>query len=234
MSLEDLLGCFSLTHQEAVLYLLLCSEGRLTGYEASKLSGISRSNTYTSLAALVEKGAARLEEGTVTRYTPVPVAEFCDNRLRKMRENRELLVRSVTGPRRETEGYLTIKGERNIFDKMRNMIDGAQERIYIAVSGKALAHVTPELKHAVGRGLKVVVITSPPFCMEGAMVYHTATSQEQIRLIADSRNVLTGDIESEAESSCLYSDKKNLVDLFKRALKNEIELARIQEGSQPL
>lgn len=234
MSLEDLLGCFNLTHQEAVLYLLLCAEGRLTGYEASKLSGISRSNTYTSLAALVEKGAAWLEEGAATRYTPVPVAEFCDNRLRKMRENRELLVRSVTGPRRETEGYLTIKGERNIFDKMRNMIGEAQERVYIAVSGTTLALVTPELKQAVDRGLKVVIITSPPFDMEGAMIYLSTTSQEQIRLIADSRNVLTGDIKSEAESSCLYSNKKNLVDLFKRALKNEIELARIQERSQTL
>lgn len=234
MSLEDLLGCFNLTHQEAVLYLLLCAEGRLTGYEASKLSGISRSNTYTSLAALVEKGAAWLEEGAATRYTPVPVAEFCDNRLRKMRENRELLVRSVTGPRRETEGYLTIKGERNIFDKMRNMIGEAQERVYIAVSGTTLALVTPELKQAVDRGLKVVIITSPPFDMKGAMIYLSTTSQEQIRLIADSRNVLTGDIKSEAESSCLYSNKKNLVDLFKRALKNEIELARIQERSQTL
>lgn len=234
MSLEDLLGCFNLTHQEAVLYLLLCAEGRLTGYEASKLSGISRSNTYTSLAALVEKGAAWLEEGAATRYTPVPVAEFCDNRLRKMRENRELLVRSVTGPRRKTEGYLTIKGERNIFDKMRNMIDEAQERVYIAVSGTTLALVTPELKQAVDRGLKVVIITSPPFDMEGAMIYLSTTSQEQIRLIADSRNVLTGDIKSEAESSCLYSNKKNLVDLFKRALKNEIELARIQERSQTI
>lgn len=234
MSLEDLLGCFNLTHQEAVLYLLLCAEGRLTGYEASKLSGISRSNTYTSLAALVEKGAAWLEEGAATRYTPVPVAEFCDNRLRKMRENRELLVRSVTGPRRKTEGYLTIKGERNIFDKMRNMIDEAQERVYIAVSGTTLALVTPELKQAVDRGLKVVIITSPPFDMEGAMIYLSTTSQEQIRLIADSRNVLTGDIKSEAESSCLYSNKKNLVDLFKRALKNEIELARIQERSKTI
>ncbi len=234
MSLEDLLGCFNLTHQEAVLYLLLCAEGRLTGYEASKLSGISRSNTYTSLAALVEKGAAWLEEGAATRYTPVPVAEFCDNRLRKMRENRELLVRSVTGPHRKTEGYLTIKGERNIFDKMRNMIDEAQERVYIAVSGTTLALVTPELKQAVDRGLKVVIITSPPFDMEGAMIYLSTTSQEQIRLIADSRNVLTGDIKSEAESSCLYSNKKNLVDLFKRALKNEIELARIQERSQTI
>lgn len=224
-----MLGRYDLTHQEAVLYLLLCTEGRLTGYEASKLSGISRSNTYTSLAALVEKGAARLEEGTARRYTPVPVAEFCDNRLRQMRECREQLVRSVPGLRAEPGGYLTIVGEKNILDKMRNMIGEARERVYIAVSEQILFRVTAELKDAVARGLKVVIITNPPFALEGARVYHTRTSQDQIRLIADSRNVLTGDLD--AEATCLYSRKKNLVDLFKRALKNEIELIELQERS---
>lgn len=229
MSSEELLGRYNLTHQEAVLYLLLCAEGRLTGYEASKLSGISRSNTYTSLAALVEKGAAWMEEGAATRYTPVPVAEFCDNRLRQMRECREQLVRSVPGLRAETEGYITIEGEKNILDKMRNMIGEARERIYIAVSEQILSRVMPELEDAIARGLKVVAITNPPFALGGAKVYHTRTSQDQIRLIADSKNVLTGDLDGEA--ACLYSRKKNLVDLFKRALKNEIELIELQERS---
>ena len=81
MNLIEGLTNFNLTKQEATLYVLLLKSGQMTGYEAAKQTGISRSNTYTALAGLVDKGAAYvLEEGKVTRYTPVPAAEFCSNK----------------------------------------------------------------------------------------------------------------------------------------------------------
>jgi Predicted transcriptional regulators len=231
MNLEEMLGFFTLTRQEATLYLLLCAEGGMTGYEAAKASGISRSNAYTALADLVDKGAAFIEEGKATRYAPVPVAEFCQNRLRKMQEYRDLLVSSVPGRREEAEGYLTVRGESNIYDKMNNLIDGARERIYIAVSDRILVRLLTSINDAIRRKLRVVIITDPEFCLDGAEIYHTKTSQQQIRLIADSKNVLTGDIAYGADATCLYSQKKNLVDLFKESLKNEIELIKIKERS---
>ena len=41
-----LLQQFGLTRQEAKVYLLLLTEGCLSGYEAAKRAGISRSNAY--------------------------------------------------------------------------------------------------------------------------------------------------------------------------------------------
>lgn len=49
--IEDLMQ-FGLTRQESAIYYALLSEGMMTGYEAAKVSGVSRSNTYTALAAL--------------------------------------------------------------------------------------------------------------------------------------------------------------------------------------
>ena len=59
VDLIESLTATGLTRQEAQLYLLLHTEGVMTGYEAAKQSGISRSNAYMSLAGLVAKGAAR-------------------------------------------------------------------------------------------------------------------------------------------------------------------------------
>ena len=70
MDYMEQMMAFGLTRQEAVVYWTLLTEGPLTGYEVAKSTGISRSNGYTSLANLVEKGAAYLEEGTVQRYYP--------------------------------------------------------------------------------------------------------------------------------------------------------------------
>ena len=83
---------FGLSRQEALVYRELLSGGKQSGYEIAKEAGISRSNAYTTLAALVEKGAAYLVEESAKRYIPVSIEEFCGNRLRRMEGEREWLM----------------------------------------------------------------------------------------------------------------------------------------------
>ena len=79
---------FGLTRQEASIYQCLLTEGKVTGYEVAKQTGISRSNAYNSLASMTEKGAAYLvEEASTRKYVPVPLNEFCKNRIRKLEES---------------------------------------------------------------------------------------------------------------------------------------------------
>ncbi len=223
---------FNLTRQEAAIYLTLLSENDMNGYEVAKRTGISRSNTYTSLAALVEKGAAFVIEGAATRYTPVPAQEFCDNKIRKLRETVEDLLSSIPGKREETEAYITIKGREHIYDKMRNMVQDAKERVYISASRHIIEVILPEIRCGMDRGIKVVLITDEPIDLNVATVYLAEKSRQQIRLIADSSNVLTGDVEDGSNSTCLYSRKKNLIDLLKDSLKNEIKFIEMTKGSK--
>jgi len=129
--------------------------------------------------------------------------------------------------RREAERYITIKGETHILNKARHMISEAKERVYLSVTDQILETIVPDIQEAIGRGIKMVLITNPPFTLEGATVYYGKKNYHQIGLIADSANVLTGDIEEGENSTCLYSRKKNLVDLFKESMKNEIRLIEI-------
>ena len=230
MEITERLMHFNLTRQEATLYLLLLKAGRLTGYEAAKQTGISRSNTYTALAGLVEKGAAYImEEGKVTRYTPVAPEEFCNNKIRRLAEQRDALE-ELPGVQNEAEGYITIKGNAEIISKLQNTVTGARARIYVSANAAVMELLRSQLEEALARGLKVVVITGSDFLLPGAICYNTVKQTGQIRLIADSQTVLTGDLDDGANSTCLYSCKRNLVDLFKDALKNEIKLIELQKG----
>lgn len=226
MDIIEKLTYFNLTRQEATLYLTLLAEGRLTGYEATKLTGISRSNTYTALAGLVEKGAAYVLEDKATRYTPVPLDEFCENG-KKTAELKEELLRELPSTSQSVDGYITIKGATEIINKLKNTIVKAKARIYVSATDSAIEALRGELTEAVGRGLKVVIITGRPFVLEGAIIYYAHKPSSQIRLIADSQEVLTGDLADGSNSTCLYSSKQNLVDLFKDALKNEIKLIEL-------
>lgn len=232
MDAVTLLTHFGLTMQEARLYWLLFSRGDLTGYEAAKATGISRSNTYAALSGLVEKGAACLVEGAAARYTPVPLSEFCGNIVDGLREDAEELSILLPKRRAESGGYITVAGEKNILQKMKNLLRGAQERVYASMSAELVERILPELKEMTARGLKVVVITDRPPDLPGATVYCTEKKQRQIRLIADSSSVLTGDLEDGENSTCLYSKKDNLVTLFKEDLKNEIRLIELTQGRE--
>lgn len=231
MELIEGLTHFNLTKQEATLYVLLLKEGYLTGYEAAKQTGISRSNTYTALAGLVEKGAAYvLEEGKVTRYTPVAPEEFCTNKIDRLQEIKQKVLSQLPVLKSDAEGYITIKGELEIINKLKNTVRQAEARIYVSANKRVMELLKSELVDALDRGLKVVIISDKQFILPQAICYGTEKQNEQIRLIADSQTVVTGDLEDEENSTCLYSCKRNLVDLFKDALKNEIKLIELQKG----
>ena len=234
MDVVELLTQFNLTRQEATIYIALHTEGDSTGYEVAKLTGISRSNAYTSLASLVDKGAAYVMEGSANRYTAVALEEFCTNNIRRMQELKQKLISVMPQARAQPTGYITVKGGNHILDKMQTMIVEADERVYLSLSKKILEHLLPALRDGLLRGIKVVIITDIALDLPGATIYRADKEANQIRLIADSTDVLTGDISDGAESTCLYSRSKNLIDLFKDALRNEITLIELRKGGNKL
>jgi sugar-specific transcriptional regulator TrmB len=228
LDLIERLSATGLTRQEAQLYLLLHTEGVMSGYEAAKQSGISRSNAYMGLAGMVGKGAAQLIEGDVQRYAAVPIGEYCSNKLRQYEENLTWLQEHMPAYRTVSEPFMTIKGQRNIYNQMKNLISQAEHRLYLAASNDELAELLPELKQACQRSLKVVILAPESFVLPEATVYHTARQPGQIRLIVDSVQIMTGEIDGAGEPTCLLSKHLALVTLFKEAMVNEIKL--IQQG----
>ncbi len=223
----DLLLHFGLTRQEAKIYLLLHREGPLTGYEAAKRTGISRSNAYAALAALVEKGAAYIIEEQTVQYQAVVVEEFCANKIHFLENVAEELKKSMPEQKKRNENYITIRGRRNVEDKFRNMLLETKERVYLSVPSKIIDLFRTELKYLVDTEKKVVLITEEDYQLEGAIIYKSSHENSQIRLITDSTCALTGEMTDEWQTTCLYSENPNLVKLLKEALSNEIKLINL-------
>ena len=109
-------------------------------------------------------------------------------------------------------------------DKLISLILETGQRLYISVPSAILTQVLPLLKKQVEAGKKVVILSHIPHPLEGAVSYVTGREEDQIRLIVDSVKVLTGRISDGENSACLFSQNRNLVDIFKEMLKNEIML----------
>lgn len=245
-ALVEKLVLFGLGRQEASIYLCLLKNSELTGYEVAKLTGISRSNVYNGLAGLVEHGAAYVEEGASTKYTAVSMEEFCDNRIRYLKEVEEFLLCNAPKKTTESDGYITIEGYRHICDKIHHMLKGAQKRIYFSANHNMLEKWQAEIRELVERQIKVVLISDElprifaedESLSEDIIFYQiypelieesTAEVWEnQIRLIIDSEYAITGEVTGSNNDTCLYSAQRNFVNVFKDAMRNEIELIKIK------
>lgn len=220
--IEELID-FGLSRQEAAIYIELIKHGKLTGYEISKETGISRSNVYSSAADLVAKGACYLEEGEATKYVPVDVELFLKNRIDLLSKKSQFIISNMPAKVSEEEGYITIKGSENICNKIRFMLENAESRIYLLASSKIISNFRRELEN-MAQAKKKIVILSDDFELEGAKIYKTQVEKDQIRFIADSAYVLTGQLTGSVEDKCLYSGQENLVLVMKEYLKNKIFL----------
>jgi sugar-specific transcriptional regulator TrmB len=224
MKLLDSLQKVGFTRHESILYILLCKEGELTGYEAAKRSGLPRSNAYLALAGLVEKGGACRLASETAKFIAVPPRELAENLRGRLQTSLAVIVKEA--PQREwpLEPFITVSGKTQVHNKIKQMLREAVERIYLALGITELEAFRAEFEKAIESGRKVVLITDPPFRLKGAVIHHRPKPPDEIRLIVDSSAVLTGSI----AATCVFSKNPNLVRLIKDSLTNEIELIEMK------
>lgn len=225
--ITDKLVHFGMTRQEAFIYTVLHKSTGLTGYEVAKQTGISRSNAYSGLSSLVDKGAAYVIESGVTKYICVGIEEFCNNKIRNLTLEKDFLIQNMPQIKEAEEGYITITGDGHILDKMHNILLSAEKRIYISMSNKYLKHILDDLTRLLNKNIKLIILTNKNIIIEGAKIYITENKENQVGIITDSQNVLTGEYGLGTDSTCLYSGQKNFVRLFKDSMRNEIKLLEI-------
>ncbi|MDA3847437.1 MAG: hypothetical protein PF505_13010 [Vallitaleaceae bacterium] len=241
MDLLQSLKNVGFTQQEATIYMVLCKTGMLTGYEAAKLSGISRSNAYAALSSLVDKGYAYLVEGASAKYMPITKDELITNATRIFDETIRTIVRELTFNDLPNEPYITIIGEKPILEKLINMIESAAKRIYLSCNNSILDAIKPILNAAQTRGLKVVILVPSdlpadlpsdlPTDLPSDLVlglnhaHYNAEPQASYKIIIDTSEVLAGTL-----SHSLYSKNVTLVNLIRESFINEIAVLEQQNN----
>lgn len=214
------------TQQEAIIYIYLCKNGELTGYEAAKLSGISRSNAYASLSSLVDKGYAYIIEGNVSKYIAVPKKELILNAEREFQETINVIQEHLEFNTASQEPYITITGENHIINKLKNIIDSSEKRFYISCSNDILTILQIELKNAIDKGLKVVILSPMDIFSSKTYIYYPTEHTSSFKLIADTKEVIAGTLKQ-----CLYSKNATLVSLIRESFINEIAVIESRKNT---
>ena len=87
----------------------------------------------------------------------------------------------------------------------------------------------PQLQELIDKGKKIVLLIDKQLDMpiDGSIVYVRDKADNQLRLIVDSTQVLTGEMTGAETDSALYCAQKNFVNVFKDSLRNEIRLIEL-------
>lgn len=148
-----------LNSYEAKVYLALLKHHPATGYEISKNSNVPQARAYDTLKALENQKIVMATGSKPVTYIPISPEQLL-NRFEKQYQTSINYLRSALPSYsvESIEPVHNLRGEQAIFNHMIEMIEGAQETIFLELWSEDQHILQKPLSDAVERGVSVHVV----------------------------------------------------------------------------
>lgn len=232
----NLLNKIGLTDSEAKVYLTLVKEGSISGYEASKLSGVPRSKIYITLESLVRKGFVLFSDNdSVVKYAAVPINEVSERIKHETNDTLDELSTKLKdyGSVTDLDYIWHIKEYKNVFAKCRNIIKNTTKELLVQIWEEDLEELLNELKEIDKDDIKVgVVVFSEneelilPFkhCVKHGMLKdkYDEMGGRFITLVSDKKEVVFGQILSENVAEVIWTKSKPMISMASECVRHDM------------
>lgn len=189
------LTTFGFTPTESLVYEVLLRGGPGTGYAIARSAGLARANAYGALEGLVQKGAARVDEGRPKRYRPEPptalVARILERQGQALDEvSRTLEQISVPA----TPTLVELSSGRGALQIASREAARASEQILLHAPADAYPPLVPALRKAAGSGVLLSLSAAAPVELPFVSVLVATSAVEwpgqPFLLVVDGRSAL--------------------------------------------
>lgn len=151
-----------LTEYEARCFVALSRVPQGTAKEISKLSEVPRSRVYDTVDRLHERGLVDVQQSDPREYRAIPR----DDAFEKLRGEYSSAIDAAdealgqvesNEPREESEGLWSIATADHVHDRLRTLLDGAEDHVHVVVADEATVQpaVLDALSSAGDRGVTV-------------------------------------------------------------------------------
>jgi HTH-type transcriptional regulator, sugar sensing transcriptional regulator len=169
---------FGFTPTESLVYEVLVRSGPGTGYAIARAAGLARANAYSALEGLVQKGAARVEEGRPKRYRPEPpstlIARIVDHQGQAL-ETLSSVLDGISVPTSPT--LVELASARGLLQLVSHEIARAETRVRLVAPADAFPILTPALRKAATSGVVVALGAPMPVQLPFAQVRGIASPE---------------------------------------------------------
>lgn len=190
------LTAFGFTPTEGWIYEVLLTGGPGTGYTIARSAGLARANVYAALEGLVQKGAARMEEGRPRRFRPEPprtlLARLSDRQGEAIDRLGEQLV-ALTVP--DTPTLVELSSSRGAVQLMGHEIARAEREVLLIAPPEGCLALAPHLRRAAMARVELVLASTGTVALENVVVDVIAPTDwpgEPVVLVVDGRAALVG------------------------------------------
>jgi len=211
------------TSYEAKAYISLLQNHPATRYELSKNSGVPRSAIYDTIRKLEAIGAVNGLYTEPQKYMPLPPNLLFDLLERQFKER----IEEVRGSMKEFEtsiepGHLwNIVGYENMIHKAREMVDRAQESIYLSIWQREADLLKDEIAAAEKRGVEIIAFAFTKVKIAGHYIYSYGLREKDLEkfwdhkiiLVVDQKELLMGEADNRFAKKTAWTKNTAIVDI---------------------
>ena len=201
MTPADALAALGFTETEALVYCELLGSSPSTGYRLAQAVGKAPANTYQALSALVQKGAALVDESEGKTFRAVPPAELLAALATSFETRRATASKALERLSRPTEDdrIYQLKSAEQVTQRALAMIKRAKEIVLFDLFPRPFDALRPALERKARAGVVVAGLVYGPAVQMRANII-TARRDDyvlrrwpgsQVTVVADAREYLT-------------------------------------------
>lgn len=147
------------TDLEAKCLHVLAESGTQTGYEIAKQLGVSRSNVYSALQKLAEKGAVLTSHGEPTHYQSVPIEEIGERVEAELQASIRYVKEHMPKQGAHRSEYFSLEGDAKVLDRIRTELKKAKEEVLCDLWAQEAQLLKEELRKVPAQGVRLLVST---------------------------------------------------------------------------
>ena len=144
---------------ESSIYLYLLENSTATGYKIAKDIGKHKTNVYTALGALVEKGALLVDEGDSLLYKAILPNELLghkENELKSLRTEAEQLTIEYNKEKKDDRIY-KLNNITQVYERSSKILKESREVVYIELFPEPFEKLYEEIQKTAKRGVRITV-----------------------------------------------------------------------------
>ncbi|RAL22504.1 TrmB family transcriptional regulator [Thermoflavimicrobium daqui] len=231
----DLLKKIGLSDLEARCYITLHEEHDLSGYEVAKRISVSRTNVYSALRSLTDKGACRRMEGETTRYNAVPIEQLVRLVQSELEQTSKALIQQMKSQPSPAPAFYNWQGSKVIETAIRRIIANADTSIIVDIWAEDLQWVEEALLLAESKGITVIVITIGSCHTPLKHVFNHQRDDQwpmderKFSILCDSSSALLGSFGGTIKPSALETDHPAVIEMLKNAFYHDMIMKHIED-----
>ena len=212
----------------------------------SKNAGVPPSKIYDSLSKLLAKGFISIvKSGHAPTYVAIDPVKILDRYQKDYNRTLEMLKKRLGEIRQNPEAfnqYIWHLGERaQILDKIREIVEGSQEMIYLSIWQEELQEVEEVFREAAKRKVRMAIVFYGSQAVDFGVVYDHSLEdillremgERRLALAADDKIVLLGHFSNEGKAFATWSHNRGMVNLAKDYITHDIISLKLVKQFEP-